>query len=304
MAAALLVSSCSDDGLTGRQDRDRPAASDGNSQNRDQSNNGPGGQEAGSQAAAGLGDPITLTGFGRRSQVTVTSTEVSDPAYSSDQAFDKPSRGNRFVAVQFRLENTGQKVYADAPDNGAVLIDDKGQQFNTTFLSGTPNLGPTFASPLKVLPGATALGVVVFEVPLESRPAAVQFGLDSGFSDTGQWELPNLTGGASLKPFAGDIFTVDVLQVATNSVSVQFCATAPYESGPIPVTRARWSVVGDNGVTYGPIGDSLPGDYPAEASVAVGQCVQGNVRVRIPSGVAITQVLYQSTLGSTQWRVR
>ena len=47
--------------------------------------------------------------------------------------------------------------------------------------------GPLFPGSVKLTPGGKALGYVVFEVPKASKVSAVQFGMDSGFADTGEW---------------------------------------------------------------------------------------------------------------------
>jgi hypothetical protein len=65
-------------------------------------------------------------------------------------------RGGRHV----ELRNTGAAVYNDSP--GSITI----------------------------RTGKTALGFVTFEVPKASRVVAVQFAMDSGFSDdVGEWRV-------------------------------------------------------------------------------------------------------------------
>lgn len=78
---------------------------------------------------------------------------------------------------------------------------------------------------------------------------------------------------------------------------IRFCATAPYQGGPIPITRARWSVRGDDGLTYPALATEIPGGYPVQANVEVNTCVQGEVPLGIPADVAMTDVLHSSTLG-------
>jgi hypothetical protein len=102
------------------------------------------------------------------SKLDVTVVKVVDNAKSSDE-FTAPESGNRWIAVQFRLVNTGTKAYSDSPQNGAQVADDQG---------------------VSLKPGAKALGWVVFEVPKASKMATVQFAMDSGFAEeTGEWKL-------------------------------------------------------------------------------------------------------------------
>ncbi|MGW5252002.1 DUF4352 domain-containing protein [Streptomyces sp. NPDC004012] len=136
---------------------------------------------------AKVGDTITAKGMEDGSQLDVTLVKVADPAKSSDE-FTAPEAGKRFVGVQFRLVNTGTKVYGDSPSNGAQIADSEGQQFESTFADITA--GPSMSSDVKLKPGAKALGWIVFEVPKGSKTATVQFTMDSGFSDqTAEWKL-------------------------------------------------------------------------------------------------------------------
>jgi hypothetical protein len=138
-------------------------------------------------APAAIGGSITLLGNSDGEQARVTAVKIVDPAPPKDE-YSRPEQGNRFVAVQFRIENIGSLAYDDSPSNGAQLIDGQGQQFQATFL-GTA-AGPEFAGGVKIAPGASALGFVTFEVPKTSKAAKVQFTLDSGFADqTGEWTI-------------------------------------------------------------------------------------------------------------------
>ncbi|WP_073952599.1 DUF4352 domain-containing protein [Streptomyces kebangsaanensis] len=136
---------------------------------------------------AKVGDTLTLKGMEDGSRLDVTVVKVADPAKSADE-FSEPDSGKRFVGVQFKIVNTGKAVYNDSPSNGAQVADSEGQQFDSTFAEITA--GPSMSSSLKLKPGATGLGWIVFEVPKASKPDTVQFTMDSGFADqTGEWKL-------------------------------------------------------------------------------------------------------------------
>ncbi|GAA2405359.1 MULTISPECIES: DUF4352 domain-containing protein [Streptomyces] len=136
---------------------------------------------------AEAGDTLALKGMEAGSKLDVTVVKVVDNAKSSDE-FTAPESGNRWIAVQFRLVNTGSKAYSDSPQNGAQVADDQGQQFQSTFADVTA--GPSMSSDVSLKPGAKALGWVVFEVPKASKMATVQFAMDSGFAEeTGEWKL-------------------------------------------------------------------------------------------------------------------
>ncbi|MFD4528612.1 DUF4352 domain-containing protein [Streptomyces sp. NPDC058470] len=139
-------------------------------------------------SSAAVGDTLDLTGNGDGEQLAVTVVKVVDPAGSKNE-FSTPEAGTRFVAVQFRLKNTGTAVYDDSPSNGAKVVDAQGQQFDATIEDTTA--GPSFPASVTVAPGDTGLGFITFEVPTASKIAKVQFALNSGFSgNTGQWNVP------------------------------------------------------------------------------------------------------------------
>ncbi|MCX4747102.1 DUF4352 domain-containing protein [Kitasatospora sp. NBC_01287] len=163
----------------------------------------PSGQAAGGQAAGGtggaastgkapsvakVGDTIALKGQDQGSADDVTVVKVVDNAQSTPDGFGKPADGKRWIAVQFRLKNTGTAAYSDSPENGATVADDKGQSYTSVVADTTA--GQSFASPVNNAPGDTALGFITFEVPADAKIVKAQFTLDSGFADqTGQWNL-------------------------------------------------------------------------------------------------------------------
>jgi Putative peptidoglycan binding domain len=100
--------------------------------------------------------------------------------------------------------------------------------------------------------------------------------------------------------FAGDIFTVTLLDTRAHAAHVRFCATAPYEGGPIPITRSPWGIQDQQGTVW-PADDGdvdLHGNaYPVEASVSVGDCLQGWVPLTLPSSTTAVRVVYDSDIG-------
>ncbi|MFF1300239.1 MULTISPECIES: DUF4352 domain-containing protein [unclassified Streptomyces] len=137
--------------------------------------------------SASVGDTLDLTGVDDGEALAVTLVKVTDPAHA-ENAYSSPDAGKRFVAVQFRLKNTGTAVYSDSPSNGARIVDTQGQQFDSTYEDTAA--GPGFPSSVTLAPGDSALGFITFEVPADSRIAKVQFAMNSGFSaHTGQWNV-------------------------------------------------------------------------------------------------------------------
>ena len=137
--------------------------------------------------AAKVGDAITLEGNDAGEKVTVTLVQIVDNAQGADE-YTKPDAGNRFVAVQFQIVNSGTAAYNDSPSNGAKAIDTAGQQFDPSFMNDT-KAGPSLPAGTKIAPGGKALGFLTFELPTSSTLASVQFSMNSGFGSTGEWSV-------------------------------------------------------------------------------------------------------------------
>jgi len=136
---------------------------------------------------AKVGDTITLNGMDTGSKAKITAVKVVDPTTSTD-GISTPAAGSRYVAVEFQIQNTGTVPYEDAPDNGAKVIDTSGHQFDSTTVISV-SAGPLFEATVTLRPGEKAVGYTVFEVPKTSRVARVQFAMDSGYADSGQWTV-------------------------------------------------------------------------------------------------------------------
>lgn len=138
---------------------------------------------------AEIGDTLTLTGQEPGQKLAVTLKKWADSAKSSNE-YMKPQDGQRWVAGQFELKNTGTVTYSDSPGNGAQVADTEGQRFSATIAGGPLTVGPEMTSGLKLPVGETALGWIVFEVPKGSKLKSAQFTMNSGFADrTGQWNI-------------------------------------------------------------------------------------------------------------------
>jgi len=143
--------------------------------------------EAPEEKTAAVGDTLTLKGLEDGEQLDVTLKKWLPEAKPADE-YDIPQDGKRWAAAQFELVNSGSKVYADSPSNGAKAADSQGQRFDSWF--GEIKAGPGMSSDVSLPKGEKALGWIVFEVPKDSKVVSVQFAMNSGFSDqTGQWSV-------------------------------------------------------------------------------------------------------------------
>lgn len=135
-----------------------------------------------------VGDTVQLSGNDVGELLAVTLTKVVNPAPGSDE-FDKPGSGNRLVATQFRIADIGTTTFVDSPDNDVQLIDSAGQSYYPSLT--TVASGPSFPGEVRIPPGDSRLGYVVFDVPAKATVAQVQFVPDSGFAAaTGTWTVP------------------------------------------------------------------------------------------------------------------
>jgi len=137
--------------------------------------------------AAKVGQPVSIKGNdkGSKLQVVAQKVVVTKP---TDQ-FSSVDKGKKLIAVQFTLTNTGSAPYADAPSNGAVVVDKKGQQYESDIFFDSIAAGQMLPSQVKLAPGNKALGFLTFQVPVKAKIAQVQFSMDSGFGDTAQWNV-------------------------------------------------------------------------------------------------------------------
>ncbi|MFE3197574.1 DUF4352 domain-containing protein [Embleya sp. NPDC059237] len=133
--------------------------------------------------AAKVGDTLTLTNA-KGVPVDVTLVKLVDPASSSNQ-YLKPKAGNRYVAIQWKIVNSGDQPITDTPNFGSHLIDADGQQFGSSF--GETSAGPAFPSSVSIPPGGVRLGFVTYEVPTAAKITTIQLQISMMSTNTGQW---------------------------------------------------------------------------------------------------------------------
>ncbi len=172
VAVAVLSMGCAATDSGVKNDPDKPAAS---------------GTGKAKSRAAKLGDPITIKGQEKGSAVQVTAVKYVATVKATD-GFSEPAAGNRYAAVQFIVRNTGTVSYEDAPSNGAKVSDSKDQQYDVALVEKS-SAGQGLPSLLKLAPGGTARGFLVFEVPKAAKIVSVQFSQASGFGETAEWKI-------------------------------------------------------------------------------------------------------------------
>ena len=132
------------------------------------------------------GAPLALTGISEETRIQVTLMKVETSVTGGE--FDVPATGTTYRAAQFRLKNVGTQAYSDYPGNCARMLDAGGRRFEAAIVAST-SAGQLLPDRLRIEPGATALGWIVFEVPKGAKVVTVQFATDSGYGGAGEWRL-------------------------------------------------------------------------------------------------------------------
>lgn len=122
-----------------------------------------------------------------RSRVGVTALAVVDPVPRGGYLL-RPKRGRRWVGLRLRVEALGPGVYKDAPGNGSRLL--AGAQ-SYRAVTAQPDGCPPLEVLLKLAPGQSATGCVIFEIPRGRSVGRFRFTPSSGFApDVATWRLP------------------------------------------------------------------------------------------------------------------
>jgi hypothetical protein len=136
---------------------------------------------------ARVGGTIDTKGQDSGEDVAITLIKVENPAKGG--SYDQPDAGTHYVAVQYRIRNSGSTVFNDSMDNDFSLVGRAGQQYDSTFVSSDAPCAPLDS--VNIAPHDLRLGCTYFEVPdTTAKLGELQFAPDSGFStDVAQWQL-------------------------------------------------------------------------------------------------------------------
>ncbi|WP_214109820.1 DUF4352 domain-containing protein [Acrocarpospora catenulata] len=133
-----------------------------------------------------LGDIIRLHGIEDDLLMAVKVTKVINATPANQ--YIQPKQGYQYVAVELIIKNIGKATYSDAPSNSGLLIDADDQQHRSTY--GEVLEGAALNGLVKVSPGDTRKGVLVFEIPRRTKLTTFQFTLNSGFAkEQGEWSI-------------------------------------------------------------------------------------------------------------------
>ncbi len=115
----------------------------------------------------------------------ITVTQVIDPATSSQQ----PATGNRFVAAQVSLDNTGSQKAAGNVNGQLTVIGSDGHQYSAASSIPIQNCSNFNSGQYALDPGNVATGCVAFQLPASVGVTSVKF-VPSPGSVEGTWTNP------------------------------------------------------------------------------------------------------------------
>ncbi|WP_433175169.1 DUF4352 domain-containing protein [Actinoallomurus sp. CA-150999] len=139
-----------------------------------------------------VGQAVTLSGAddsggAERLRLAVKVKQIVATA-TGHGAFQRPRKGERFVAVRFVLKNVGDAAYDDSPTYGAKVVDGDGRTYDPT--EATVTAGPGFSKVVKLKNGQARSGFIVFAVPKNATVVSVQYALNAGFAaDRAEWRV-------------------------------------------------------------------------------------------------------------------
>jgi hypothetical protein len=115
----------------------------------------------------------------------ITVTQVIDPATSSTQ---QPTAGNRFVAAQVSLDNTGKQNASGNANDQLTIIGSDSHQYSAASIA-IQNCSNFNSGQYTLDPGNVATGCVAFSLPASVGVASVKF-VPSPGSVQGTWSNP------------------------------------------------------------------------------------------------------------------
>jgi hypothetical protein len=143
--------------------------------------NASGGQDVANGPTTGhVGTTINYTDDAG-TNLDITATKFVANAKPADE-FSTPDAGKRFVSVQMRFTNKGDKVYDASLLMALKVADADGQTFDVSLFDSGAG-APFPSASVNIVPGKSSLGFVTFEVPKASKITEVQYLASSGVGD-------------------------------------------------------------------------------------------------------------------------
>ncbi len=121
---------------------------------------------------------------------SVQLVQVTDPASPATPTVTTPGAGDRFVAAEFTIADTGSKPLSDDANSDVTVVGSNNQTYRAGFatISGCTNFN---SGSFALQPGESVTGCVVFTVPNGVSVAKVEWSPSGGFtSHFVEWSVP------------------------------------------------------------------------------------------------------------------
>lgn len=109
-----------------------------------------------------IGDEIILSSL----TLKVTSAEEQQVISSGYGSPKTAQQGSKFVVVSLEVVNTTKSAFTFFPDEGMLLIDDKGREYKT-YEETIGNIDE-YLNVKELSPGVKETGVIVYEIPTDA----------------------------------------------------------------------------------------------------------------------------------------
>ncbi|MEU0810668.1 DUF4352 domain-containing protein [Streptomyces sp. NPDC005970] len=147
-----------------------------------------------SSTAGKLGDTLSLVGIVGLGETIAPTADITLNKFvdnaKSQGAYFEAADGNRLVAAEFTIVNTGKATYSDAPYTPPTVVDTAGTAHNGK--PGDPTVGESLSITMALSQGERATGWVIFEVPKSAKITSVTWQMDRTGLDparVGTWTL-------------------------------------------------------------------------------------------------------------------
>jgi hypothetical protein len=101
----------------------------------------------------------------------------------------RPNPGHQLVAVPLRIVNTGDKVWTPNADVGAEVTDQTDVSYSSDPAFTSLAAGSALPGAMKLRPGSTVTGLIVFEVPAGTQVEKVRVSVGPSLPKTLRWSV-------------------------------------------------------------------------------------------------------------------
>jgi hypothetical protein len=153
--------------------------------------------------------PETTTTTAKRDPMTVKGALGDTLELVGQPSYDKPSKvkvkvtvkrligpfsgfnldaGRKLIGLEVRFSNVGTAKFDDPLPGGRLAVSG-GESGKQTSLISTGKKSPCDNPSIKLAPGQSKDVCIAYDIPKDGKPETFEYGVDSGYGDTGLWRL-------------------------------------------------------------------------------------------------------------------